>query len=139
MRTFDTQYRAKSKHKELESFKRFVDEPFDFQIARRESPRKRVLRAELKAHERVLSSVKKQKNESENLNLLYEEMILLQSDELSYLKKETKGSTIMSMQQEAEMHTLLQELQRKEEGILENENNLKKLKEETSQGDVINV
>ena len=47
MRTFDTQYRAKSKHKELESFKRFVDEPFDFQIVRRESPRKRVLRAEL--------------------------------------------------------------------------------------------
>ena len=39
----------------------------------------------------------------------------------------------MSMQQEAEIHTLLQELQRKEEGILGNENNLKKLKEETSQ------
>ena len=77
--------------------------------------------------------MKKQKNDSENLNLLYEEKILLQSGELSYLKKETKESTIMSMQQEAEIHTLLQELQRKEEGILENENNLKKLKEETSQ------
>ena len=49
------------------------------------------------------------------------------------MKKRFYYKAIMSMQQEAETHTLLQELQRKEEGILENENNLKKIKEETSQ------